>query len=52
MSATRQGRGNGRRGAICSWCVSSAIVFTLMAIVGTVRVLRVDAAEPVAVATG
>ena len=26
--------------AICSWCVSSAIVFTLLAIVGTVRVLR------------
>jgi uncharacterized membrane protein len=37
--------------AICSWCVSSAIVFTLMAIVGVVRVLRVDAAEPMAVAT-
>jgi uncharacterized membrane protein len=32
--------------AICSWCVSSAIVFTLLAIVGAVRVLRVDAAEP------
>jgi uncharacterized membrane protein len=37
--------------AICSWCVSSAIVFTLMAIVGAARVLRVDAAEPMAVAT-
>jgi uncharacterized membrane protein len=31
--------------AICSWCVSSAIVFTLLAIVETVRVLRVEA-EP------
>jgi uncharacterized membrane protein len=38
--------------AICSWCVSSAIVFTLMAIVGAVRVLRVDVAEPMTVATG
>jgi uncharacterized membrane protein len=28
--------------AICSWCVSSAIVFTLLAIVQTVRVLRVE----------
>lgn len=27
--------------AICSWCVSSAIVFSLMAITGTIRVLRV-----------
>src|ERR1700739_3470913 len=26
--------------AICSWCVSSAIVFTLLAIAGTVRVAR------------
>lgn len=26
--------------AICSWCVSSAIVFTLLTIVGTLRVLR------------
>lgn len=26
--------------AICTWCVSSAIVFTLLAITGTVRVLR------------
>jgi uncharacterized membrane protein len=25
--------------AICSWCVSSAIVFTLLAILGTARVL-------------
>ncbi len=32
--------------AICSWCVSSAIVFTLLAIVGAVRVLRVDADRP------
>ena len=32
--------------AICSWCVSSAIVVTLMALVGTVRVLRVGLAEP------
>ena len=30
--------------AICSWCVSSAIVFSLLAIVGTIRVLRVDTA--------
>jgi uncharacterized membrane protein len=28
--------------AICSWCVSSAIVFTLMAILGAFRVARVD----------
>jgi uncharacterized membrane protein len=34
--------------AICSWCVSSAIVFTLLAIVGALRVLRVDAERPVA----
>jgi uncharacterized membrane protein len=26
--------------AICSWCVSSAIVFTLLAVVGTIRALR------------
>jgi hypothetical protein len=26
--------------AICSWCVSSAIVFTLLTIVGTLRILR------------
>jgi uncharacterized membrane protein len=36
--------------AICSWCVSSAIVFTLLAIVGGVRVLHVEADGPVAVA--
>ena len=34
--------------AICSWCVSSAIVFTLLAIVGAVRVLHVEAGRPVA----
>jgi uncharacterized membrane protein len=34
--------------AICSWCVSSAIVFTLLAIVGALRVLRVEAERPVA----
>ena len=28
--------------AICSWCVSSAIVFTLLATVGTLRALRLD----------
>jgi uncharacterized membrane protein len=28
--------------AICSWCVSSAIVFTLLAILGTARVLSVE----------
>jgi uncharacterized membrane protein len=33
--------------AICSWCVSSAIVFTLMAVLGTVRLLRVGAGGPV-----
>ena len=26
--------------AICSWCVSSAIVFTLLAAVGTIRTVR------------
>ena len=26
--------------AICSWCVASAIVFTLLAVVGTLRALR------------
>jgi uncharacterized membrane protein len=36
--------------AICSWCVSSAIVFTLLAIVGAVRVLRVDGSAPAAAA--
>ena len=30
--------------AICSWCVSSAIVFTLLAIVGTLRVVRTGGA--------
>ena len=34
--------------AICSWCVSSAIVFTLLAIVGTRRVLRLEGAPPAA----
>jgi uncharacterized membrane protein len=34
--------------AICTWCVSSAIVFTLLAIVGGVRVLRVQPEEPAA----
>jgi uncharacterized membrane protein len=37
--------------AICTWCVSSAIVFTLLAILGAARVLRVDAAEPMALPT-
>jgi uncharacterized membrane protein len=38
--------------AICSWCVSSAIVFTLLAIVGTSRVLRLDPAQaPIAAAS-
>jgi uncharacterized membrane protein len=32
--------------AICTWCVSSAIVFTLLAIVGTWRMLRLDLASP------
>jgi uncharacterized membrane protein len=36
--------------AICTWCVSSAIVFTLLAIVSSCRVLRVDSAQPSAVA--
>jgi uncharacterized membrane protein len=31
--------------AICSWCVSSAIVFTLLAIVGSRRVLHFNYAE-------
>jgi uncharacterized membrane protein len=31
--------------AICSWCVSSAIVFTLLAIVGSRRVLHSTAAS-------
>jgi uncharacterized membrane protein len=36
--------------AICSWCVSSAIVFTLLAIVGTLRVVR-TAGDPAWTAT-
>jgi len=28
--------------AICSWCVSSAIVFTVLALLGTARVLSVE----------
>ena len=28
--------------AICSWCVSSAIIFTLLAALGTARILRVE----------
>jgi uncharacterized membrane protein len=35
--------------AICSWCVSSAIVFTLLAVVGAPRVVRLDG-EPSAAA--
>jgi uncharacterized membrane protein len=31
--------------AICQWCVGSAVVMTLLAILATVRVLRVDAAS-------
>jgi uncharacterized membrane protein len=31
--------------AICSWCVSSAIVFTLLAILATLRVVRVAGAD-------
>jgi uncharacterized membrane protein len=34
--------------AICTWCVSSAIIFTLLAIVGAPRVLRVEPHEPAA----
>jgi uncharacterized membrane protein len=36
--------------AICTWCVSSAIVFTLLAIVGTVRILRTPATGSATVA--
>ena|ERR1700751_3898930 len=36
--------------AICSWCVASAIAFTLLAIVGALRVVRVEGERPVAVA--
>ncbi|MBV9414484.1 MAG: hypothetical protein JO363_05850, partial [Solirubrobacterales bacterium] len=28
--------------AICSWCVSSAIVFTLLAVLGTARALSAE----------
>jgi uncharacterized membrane protein len=31
--------------AICSWCVSSAIVFTLLALVGSRRMLQLNYAE-------
>jgi uncharacterized membrane protein len=34
--------------AICTWCVSSAIIFTLLAIVGAPRVLRVQPEGPAA----
>lgn len=34
--------------AICSWCVSSAIVFMLLAAVWTARALRVQRAAPAA----
>jgi uncharacterized membrane protein len=34
--------------AICSWCASSAIVFTLLAIVGTRRVLHFDGVQATA----
>lgn len=36
--------------AICSWCVSSAIVFTLLAVVGAARVLRLDGGQQAAAA--
>jgi uncharacterized membrane protein len=32
--------------AICSWCVSSAIVFTLMTVVVILRLVRVEAERP------
>ena len=32
--------------AICSWCVSSAIVFTLLAAVGAPRILRMEGSQP------
>lgn len=35
--------------AICSWCVSSAVVFSLLAVTGTIRVVRVGGG-PVAAA--
>jgi uncharacterized membrane protein len=31
--------------AICSWCVSSAIVFTLLAVVGAPRILRMESSH-------
>jgi uncharacterized membrane protein len=34
--------------AICSWCVSSAIVFTLLAAVGTLRARRLSPTLPAA----
>lgn len=37
--------------AICSWCVSSAIVFSLLAITGTWQVLRIGAARGAAAAS-
>jgi hypothetical protein len=36
--------------AICTWCVSSAIVFTLLAIVSSRRVLQADSARASALA--
>jgi uncharacterized membrane protein len=36
--------------AVCTWCVSSAIVFTLLAIASSCRLLRVDSAQASAVA--
>jgi uncharacterized membrane protein len=37
--------------AICTWCVSSAIVFTLLAIAGTLRVARNAPATPLLAST-
>lgn len=34
--------------AICQWCVGSAVVMTLIAIVSTIRVLRIEDEEPYA----
>lgn len=34
--------------AICQWCVGSAVVMTLIAIVATIRLLRDDGSEPYA----
>jgi uncharacterized membrane protein len=36
--------------AICSWCVSSAVVFSLLAITGTIRVLHVGGGPAAAAA--